>query len=382
MHISLYEFFLILIIGQCIFLIFAIQYIPKKNTGTNRMIQFLLAIYSFYLLERFINYGLGGYIVSKYGYLNNVFYLLIGPFIYAYLRRLLFYENGRYHLSYHHYLPVFFYIAYGFFHIYHFDSIVNLSNYEDRLLLTVEIVFFISITAYLVQSYRLFSYYKKHKTQELSFNPNSIKYIAITLFCLAIYMLFWLLGIFELLALVTWIERPLIYDISCLIFGIQIYIVSFYKLKYPEIFKIPFPSNTKSELKKQRKLDEKEVQRIKSLVDAFFEENKGYRRAELSLSILANEINTTNNKLSWVLNNSYKKNFYELVNEYRVDEFVQRIKERQHKEHTLVSIAFDVGFKSKSTFYKAFKTITNFTPTAYIKKIESQQATERDVRSS
>ena len=54
MTISLYEFFIILIIGQCIFLVFAIQYTPQKNTGTNRIIQYLLAIYSFYLLERVI----------------------------------------------------------------------------------------------------------------------------------------------------------------------------------------------------------------------------------------------------------------------------------------------------------------------------------------
>ena len=91
------------------------------------------------------------------------------------------------------------------------------------------------------------------------------------------------------------------------------------------------------------------------------------------MSILANEINTTTNKLSWVLNNVYKKTFYELVNEYRVEDFLQRIKENNHKEFTVVSIAFDVGFNSKSTFYKAFKEITNFTPTEYIRKVENSQ---------
>ena len=89
---------------------------------------------------------------------------------------------------------------------------------------------------------------------------------------------------------------------------------------------------------------------------------------------MANEIDTTTNKLSWVLNNTYKKSFYELVNRYRVDEFIQRIRENKHKEFTVVSIALDVGFKSKSTFYKAFKEITNFTPTEYIKQMESEDA--------
>jgi len=370
MYISLYEFFLILIIGQCIFLIFAIQYVPKKNTGTNRIIQYLLAIYSFYLLERVIGSEITAGYFRKYAYVTNVFYLLIGPFVYTYIRRLLFYENDKYHLPYYHYLPVVFYLIYGFFHIYIYDSIENLGDYRTNLFLTAEILFFISITAYLIKSYSLFSYYKRNETKELSFNPNNIKYIQITLFCLAAYMFFWLLGIFELFDIITWIKRPLIYDISCLIFGIQIYIVSFYNLKYPEIFKIPYPSNDKSDLKKKNALDEKEIDKIKILVHTFFEEDKGHRRPELSLLILANDINTTTNKLSWVLNNSYNKTFYELVNEYRVADFSEKIKDNKHNEFTLISLAYDVGFNSKSTFYKAFKEITQMTPTAYIKEVE------------
>ncbi|MDY8136071.1 helix-turn-helix domain-containing protein [Aquimarina sp. 2201CG5-10] len=139
------------------------------------------------------------------------------------------------------------------------------------------------------------------------------------------------------------------------------------------MFKIRFPLNKENESKKKNKLDEKEINEIQNLVDNFLEEKKGYCRSELSLSILANEINTTTNKLSWVLNNIYKKTFYELVNEYRVEYFLQMINENKHKEFTLVSIAFEVGFNSKSTFYKAFKEITNFTPTEYIRKAENSQ---------
>lgn len=377
MNISLYEFFLILIIGQCIFLIFAIQYISKKNTGTNRIIQYLLGIYSFYLLERVIGSEITAAFFRKYVYLSNVFYLLIGPFVYTYIRRLLFYENDKYHLKYYHYLPVVFYLIYGVFHINSYDSIENISNYRTYLFFIVEVLFFTSITGYLIKSYNLFTYYKRNEIKELSFSPNSIQYIQLTLLCLALYMLFWLLGIFELFGIITWIKRPLIYDISCLIFGVQIYIVSFYNLKFPEIFKIPFPSNDKNALKKKNTLDEKEIHKIQNLVKSYFEIEKGYRRPELSLSILANEINTTTNKLSWVLNNIYKKTFYELVNEYRVADFSQRINQNMHKEFTLIAIAVEVGFNSKSTFYKAFKEITKMTPSEYIRKIRNPEQSDK-----
>ncbi len=371
MQISFFEFFLILNIGQCIFLIFAISYIPKKNTGTNRIIQYLLGIYSFYLLERVIFPQFPSDFLSKYGQITNVFYLLIGPFVYTYIRRLFFYENGKYRLPIYHYLPALAFIVYILFHIYIYDSIDDKRSYGSNLFYTVEILFFISITAYLIMSYRLFIYYKNNELQELSFNPTVTKYIQFTLFCLGLYMAFWLLGIFELFDIVTWIERPLIYDICCLIFGVQIYIVSFYKLKHPEIFKISYPSVEQSEQKKKKTLDAKEVSQIRKLVHFFFEVDKGFCRPDLSLLTLAEELNTTTNKLSWVLNNSYKKTFYELVNEYRVAAFTQKIKENQHKEFTVISLAHDVGFNSKSTFYKAFKEITQMTPTAYIKQVES-----------
>lgn len=367
MNISFFEFFLILIIGQCIFLIFAIQYIPKKNSGTNRIIQYLLGIYSFYLLERTLESEMGNLVADEFYYFFNVFYLIIGPLFYTYIRRLLFYKNEKYHLHYVHYLPVLIYLIYGYFHLYSFDSIENLELYKDNLFLTVEVLFFISITAYLFKSYILFKYYQKNEIKELSFRPNSIRYIQISLLCLTLYVLFWLIGIFEVLDIISWVKRPLIYDISCLIFGVQIYVVSFYKLKYPEIFKIPFPSKETHTIHKRKKMSEGEILEIQNLVKDFFEVKKGYRRADLSLSILAHEISSTTNKLSWVLNNSYEKTFYELVNEYRVAEFAKRIEKNEHKELTLIALAREVGFNSKSTFYKAFKKITKMTPSEYIK---------------
>lgn len=378
MNISLYELFLILIIGQCIFLIFAIQYIPKKHTGANRIIQYLLAIYSLFLLERAIGADLERGFLLRYTCFLNTLYLLIGPFVYTYIRRLLFYKNGNYRLAYYHYLPAILYLIYCFLHIYNYDSIKNSNSYFTAVLFWSDVIFFISISAYLFKSNRLLNYYKKNEEDELSFNQTIIKYIKVMLICLLVYMVFWLLGIVERFVVKLPIDIRMIWDISCLIFGIQIYIVGFYNLKHSEIFKIKFPLNKENESKKRHKLNEKEINKIKNLVDTFLEEKKGYCRPELSLSILANEINTTTNKLSWVLNNIYKKTFYELVNEYRIEYFLQRIHENKHKEFTLISIAFEVGFNSKSTFYKAFKEITNFTPTEYIRKFENSYKLKND----
>ncbi|NER12113.1 helix-turn-helix domain-containing protein [Leptobacterium flavescens] len=371
MSISLYELFLVSIIGQCIFLIFAIQYIPKKHTGANRIIQYLLVIYCVFLFERALGHEFDIDFLRRYSNFINTLYLLIGPFVYTYIRRLFFYKNGNYQLAYYHYLPALFYVGYCFLHIYYYDSIKDYKSYFNTLLFWNDIIFFISISAYLFISNRLLNYYKKNEEQELSFNQTIIKYVEIMLICLWVYMIFWLLGIIERFVIKLPIDIRMIWDISCLIFGIQIYIVGFYNLKHPEVFKIRFPSKNGDMSKRKNKLDENEISKIQNLVDVFFKEEKGYRRPELSLAILANEINTTTNKLSWVLNNIYKKTFYELVNEYRVEDFSQRINENAHKEFTLISIAYEVGFNSKSTFYKAFKEVKKITPSEYIKQVEN-----------
>lgn len=373
MSISLYELFLVLIIGQCLFLIFAIQYIPKKHTGANRTIQFLLMIYCFFLLERAIGHEVERDFLRRYGNFINALYLFIGPLVYTYIRRLLFYKNGNYQLAYYHYLPALLYLGFCFFHIYIYDSIEDLSSYFNTLLFYNDVIFFVFISAYLFKSNRLLNYYKKNEEQELSFNQTIIKYIKIMLLCLLIYMFFWLLGIVERFVVKLPIDIGMIWDISCLIFGIQIYIVGFYNLKHPEVFKIQFPHSNANQSKKKGSPNDEEIREIQNLVEAYFEKEKGYRRPELSLSILANEINTTTNKLSWVLNNIYKKTFYELVNEYRVKDFLERIENNDHRALTLISIALEVGFNSKSTFYKAFKEITKMTPSEYIRKMESNK---------
>lgn len=373
MTISLYEFFLILIIGQSIFLIFAIQYIPAKYSGANRMIQYLLAIYIFFLVERIFIPELETDFVLQYGYLINVFYLLIGPFIYGYVGRLLFHKNETYRLTFLHYLPAIMYFIYCLFHIFNFDTLKHSKSYFTFFLLCNEILFFVFMAFYLVKSNNLLNVYVKHEVRELSFNQTIVKYVRIMLVCLSLYLFFWLLGIMERFVFKIPIDIGIIYDLSCLIFGIQIYIIGFYSLKHREVFKIRYPSKKEDDNKKRTQLAERDIAKIKGLLDHFFHEEKGHCNPELSLSLLAAKIDTTTNKLSWVLNNHYNKTFYELVNEYRVEDFALKIKENKHKDFTVISIAYEVGFNSKSTFYKAFREITKMTPSEYIKQVENAE---------
>jgi AraC-like DNA-binding protein len=119
----------------------------------------------------------------------------------------------------------------------------------------------------------------------------------------------------------------------------------------------------KSGLKKDKA--SKIYNELKNLID----NEKLYTNPELSLIDIATILKVHPNNLSQVINTFEEKNFYDYINNKRVDHFIELVKNTENKKFTLLSIAFDSGFNSKSSFNKHFKKATNKTPTEYIKSI-------------
>lgn len=100
---------------------------------------------------------------------------------------------------------------------------------------------------------------------------------------------------------------------------------------------------------------------------AVMEEERPYRDCDLTLADLAARLDTTPHRLSEVFNAQLDLNFYDFVNGYRVREVERRITEDRNGSVTLLSMALDAGFASKSTFNHVFKKLTGKTPSAYRK---------------
>ncbi|QZT37252.1 helix-turn-helix domain-containing protein [Halosquirtibacter xylanolyticus] len=93
-----------------------------------------------------------------------------------------------------------------------------------------------------------------------------------------------------------------------------------------------------------------------------------YLDVKLTLSDLAKEINVTPNQLSHLLNEVVGRAFYDFVNDYRIEEVKKRLVDPIYHHHTIISIAWDCGFNSKSAFNRIFKTNTGMTPSAFRRK--------------
>jgi AraC-like DNA-binding protein len=96
---------------------------------------------------------------------------------------------------------------------------------------------------------------------------------------------------------------------------------------------------------------------------------KPYLNPELNLYLLAERLNLLPNHLSQAINSVERKNFFDFVNHYRIQE-VKKCLVSNEKEHlTLLGIAFECGFNSKTSFNRTFKKIVGLTPSEFRKKV-------------
>ncbi|HOL80934.1 MAG TPA: helix-turn-helix domain-containing protein [Ignavibacteriales bacterium] len=114
-------------------------------------------------------------------------------------------------------------------------------------------------------------------------------------------------------------------------------------------------------------LSELKIREISEKITQSMEKDKLYRNPEIRLTDYAQLINEHPNNVSQVLNDIFKKNFYDFINSYRVKEAKLLLKSPKYKNYTITAIGFEVGFNSKSSFYSAFKKFAHTTPAKYQK---------------
>ncbi|MCO7223676.1 AraC family transcriptional regulator [Pleionea sp. CnH1-48] len=107
-------------------------------------------------------------------------------------------------------------------------------------------------------------------------------------------------------------------------------------------------------------------------VQRITQEQELFLNNELSLSELAQLVKVSPHHLSQALNENLNKNFYEFINELRIQHCQNLLKHPDNKRRNLTDIALECGFNNKTSFNNAFKKHTNMTPSQFRKQQHTQ----------
>lgn len=105
-------------------------------------------------------------------------------------------------------------------------------------------------------------------------------------------------------------------------------------------------------------------------LESLMKEEEMYLNPALSLRELAESLQIHPNKLSWLINENLGKNFNEYINGLRLETFKSKALDPANDHITLLGLAYDSGFNSKSVFNEFFKRSTGLTPRAWKKSRE------------
>lgn len=119
-------------------------------------------------------------------------------------------------------------------------------------------------------------------------------------------------------------------------------------------------------------LTEDQSMEIHKRLVRLMEEKKLYLTPELTLSMVSEELGIHPNTLSQVINSVEQKNFFDYINTLRIEEFKKQVAHPDNQKYTLLSLAWQSGFNSKTSFNRNFKNITGKSPSEYLKETKAR----------
>ncbi len=324
------------------------------------------------------------------GYRETLFYLplqqvlLLGPVMYLYTLSLL---RPGFHLTWKrglHFLPAAAYLAYSgyiaLFDLLLSDQIHFYADGQDKDLDPwYQVAGWLSMITYFILSLGAYRRYKREVYNILSY-AEAVLFRWVYHFLLAFLAMLVLRAFFFLLN-PEWGEfgRKFWYYLC---FSILLYYITLNGYTYAARSKVflwkkgnafgsldGVSSLPDFELTAEQASEEQQINDLegwKTRLSQLMKSERLYENAGLTLLEVAERMDTTPRQVSQVVNQGFNLNFNDFVNAYRVEAFRSRIEAGEHHRKTLLGLALECGFNSKSTFNRAFKKYSGMTPKAFL----------------
>jgi AraC-like DNA-binding protein len=344
--------------------------------------KYLLAYLGYFLVNQLF------YLAETYEYFANSylplytrgFYLICPPLFYLYLYKLTSFGKHLPKYTYAFFLPfIGFTATFIYYYSVGFDTFSltlqqGLIYQNDQLSIIWAIFSFFLVILDPICLLLFYGIYKRY-TYKLKQSTSDID--AVQLKWLQSLFLFWTVSVVLIIPLhVLSINQQLfpsayiqiLYQVSSLTF---IFILGWYGLKQKIIYHGIVQNSPQSAMSYARSgLDQQKATHIHQQLLQYLENNKPYLKGDLKAAELAESLNISTSHLSQVLNQKQGQNFFEFINQYRVKAVQEKMKDPAHHHLTILGIAYDAGFNSKTSFNQLFKKFTGETPSSYYKKVK------------
>lgn len=365
---------ILLSIGQGIFLGFLLLTLKRGNKKANRLLGILMLLFSLsisgFLLQRTNTYNYFPFLVG----IPSTVLFLFGPMFLFYVKELAFknFEFRKTDLL--HFVPFTALIVFKMplYFSTTAQKINYLGSYADSpvflIVLSLQIVHLFIYIHYVNKLLNAYEVEMKNSMSSLEkINLNWIKF-GINAFV----FIFGLMAVF----IVLFFAGLDLYDhfniIIPVLVSIVILSIGYLGLSKPIIITEELENNRVRKYEKSTLTAEKSEIYLQKLI-RIIEEKKPFLESDLTLQKLADMISLPSYHLSQIINEKKNQNFFDFINSYRVEEAKTLLADPRSELLTVLAVAEEVGFNSKSSFNNAFKKCTSMTPTQYRESIRNKK---------
>ena len=363
-------------ISQALFVAFVLL-TKKEKQGSDYILLVWLLTISFKMMVLLISVEHGEFFDNQFSI--GLIPLTFGPFLFLYTKYLLYRRWFFKNRDFLHFVPfiVFTFLYFSFFR-------EKLSFDTHKLLLTdgyvvarllYSFAFLGSVSYYTFLTLQILQRHRKRLQDRFSFLSESNElnwlYVLTAIFSLT-YFVYFALGLYNVVTNQAYFDIAYTSDIFLTILAFS---VSYFGIKQPYLFKVvpeekedfneSRESNEQKEKYKNSNLSNEQKEDYIEHIYSFMQTERPFLNAELTVQDLSKQLNISRHHLTEILNNDIGKNFFTFVNEYRVEEVKRRLLDERFEHLTIVAIAFESGFNSKSTFNSIFKQNTGSTPSQW-----------------
>jgi len=348
-------------ISQAAFLI--VYILSKKRLQSQNNIVFILILFIFIVLvltNLANSYKIYVHFISyhKIIFILRQLSLIIPPLLFIYAQNVFSPGYFKFGKHFFHFLPFLFVVAYYIVKLIPLDNfIIALSPFRissGTIILAQNLI-------YLVWIGFIINKYKKNSNLKDKSSISRKNWLRLMLIA---FIVLWLVQFNSFIVMDLYRKYKLCPYTSSLYFGSVFIIINVILYNAVDISDV-FKQNIKYVYSK---LSPKQIDKIYSNIEMLMNKERLYNNPDLTLSSLSTIISVPQKYLSQVINEKTNHSFNDFINSYRIKESKKLLKESHKNRLTISEILYEVGFNTRSSFYKCFKENTGITPTEYRKK--------------